>query len=883
LTKKKNEQITFAKFGKAFQEKLAYNILEDRPFANQMIEVLEVNYLELRYIRTFVELIFDYKKKYEVHPTQVIVSSIIRSELDEASDIIKKQMIDFLARIKTGDVNAEDGEYVREKSLDFCKKQKLKDAILKSVELLQTSSFEEIQGVIEQAMKLGLDNNYGHDFIEDFEDRYTIHDRDPISTGWDEIDDITRGGLGKKELGIIVAPTGCHERGTLVMMSDGKRVAVEDIRKGDELMGPDSLPRTVKTLARGRDRMYRITPVKGESFVVNGGHILSLVRTADGTSFAGKVVNLTVDEYLTKSKTFRHIHKLYRTGVKSFASQSKVSHPYFVGLMLGDGSTSNYNIRFTSDDEVLREEVCRVADIFGLTIREYQKQTGSTIDLALVSPGQPRNPLGTFLREIGIYGQKSDNKRVPSGYLVAPEADRLSVLAGLIDTDGSCSKGYGYDFVSKSQGLADDVAFLSRSLGLAAYVTECTKSDQHGTKGQYYRVSISGDCIKIPVRIERKKCSERQQKKNVLRTGFSVEQVPDDYYYGFELTGDHLYLMGDFTVTHNSGKSMAMVHLGTQALKEGKTVVHYTLELADTVVGNRYDSCLTKVQLQDLHSMKDKIEEEVRGVTGKLIVKEYPTKSASTSTIENHLDRLRQRGIEPDMIIIDYGDLLRPRQQGGYKTELRHNLGDIYEEMRGIAQKYEAVCWSCSQTNRSGLNAEVITMESISEAFNKCFVADLICSISRTVEDKAQDKGRMFVAKNRNGPDGIVYPMTIDTSRVRLEVHHPDSEAGGIDSVVAKTKQEQQDWLKKKYKTYNDESVPGNRRRKKSKAPEHRSLSDLLANGPQTKEELDALPAWEKKKFIRDLKRQKENLAKEQAAHAANSAATEKHNKKENQ
>jgi hypothetical protein len=119
--------------------------------------------------------------------------------------------------------------------------------------------------------------------------------------------------------------------------------------------------------------------------------------------------------------------------------------------------------------------------------------------------------------------------------------------------------------------------------------------------------------------------------------------------------------------------------------------------------------------------------------------------------------------------------------------------------MRGLAQKYDIPVWTASQTNRSGLNAEVITMESISEAFSKCFVADLICSISRTVEHKEENKGRMFVAKNRNGPDGIVYPMHIDTSKVKMEVQ-PPGEEGGINSIITKTKAEQQEWLTEKYK-----------------------------------------------------------------------------------
>ena len=209
-----------------------------------------------------------------------------------------------------------------------------------------------------------------------------------------------------------------------------------------------------------------------------------------------------------------------------------------------------------------------------------------------------------------------------------------------------------------------------------------------------------------------------------------------------------------------AGKSMALVHLGVQALREGKTVVHYTLELQDTVVASRYDSCLTKIPLQNLTSFKEQIYEEVSDINGRLIVKEYPTKTASTQTIRNHLEKLRMRSIDVDMIIVDYGDLLRPVR---YLKEKRNELESIYEELRGMAVEYEAPVWTASQTNRSGLNAEVITMEAISEAFNKCFIADFIFTISRTIDDKVANSGRLFVAKNRNGPDGLVFPLFMDT------------------------------------------------------------------------------------------------------------------------
>ena len=236
-----------------------------------------------------------------------------------------------------------------------------------------------------------------------------------------------------------------------------------------------------------------------------------------------------------------------------------------------------------------------------------------------------------------------------------------------------------------------------------------------------------------------------------------------------------------------AGKSMALVHLGSEALKVGKNVVHYTLELSEGAVGLRYDSCLSGLPLKDLFSLKDKVYETCIQVPGELILKEYPTKTASPRTLRNHLEKLVKKGKKIDLVIVDYGDILRPTNNF---REKRNELESIYEDLRAIAQEYKCPIWTASQTNRSGLNAEIITMEAISEAFNKCFIADFIFSISRTVENKNNNTARMFIAKNRNGPDGLIYPLFMDTSRVKIKVLEPTDETiGQVDSQSALKKQ----------------------------------------------------------------------------------------------
>jgi len=449
------EKKSFSKFGKTFQEDLCHLILNDRTFADQMFEVLDLNFLELKHLRVFVKKIEEYRKKYGVHPTSNIMLSIIRTGLDGEPESVKTRIREYYARVLANGEVPQGADFIKDAALDFCKKQKLKEALIKSVELIKSSSFDAVSKVIDDALKLGSDNTLGYDYMADFEARFVKKARDPVTTGWRDIDEISKGGLGKGELGVVVAPTG-------------------------------------------------------------------------------------------------------------------------------------------------------------------------------------------------------------------------------------------------------------------------------------------------------------------------------------------------------AGKSMVLVHLGAQAVKAGKNVLHYTLELADTVVGGRYDAAITGVELKNLAVFKEKIYDEIREIDGKLIIKEYPTRSASIQTIKNHIEKLKRRDFVPDMIIVDYGDLIKP--ENSRKDEKRHQLETIYEELRGIAQICECPVWTASQTNRSGINAEVITMESISEAFNKCFVADFIFTVSRTVEDKNTNQGRIFVAKNRNGPDGLVYPIFMDTSNVCIKVLPKTGET--VNDIIQKSEETKMNNLRERYKEF---------------------------------------------------------------------------------
>jgi superfamily II DNA or RNA helicase len=362
---------------------------------------------------------------------------------------------------------------------------------------------------------------------------------------------------------LVVSPTGCHREGQSILRFDGITVPVETIRVGDLLMGPDSTPRRVLRLCRGEGAMVRIVPNKGEPFVVNDEHVLSLVR-GDTT------LDVRVKDWLGWSANARRSHLLFRTAVAFPDGPALRVAPYFLGILLGDGSLVG-SVGITKPDPEIEQLAHEQAALWGLRVRSDDSKGTRCVTHYLVKDGSGSNALIDALYDLGLKGHRSGEKFIPIDYKLSSRKSRLALLAGLLDADGSLA-GTGYDFISKSKWLAHDVAFVARSLGLAAYVVECTKSCP-GFSGRYHRVSISGDCSIVPCRIPRKKAPRRQRNTSVLRTGFTVERLGVEPFFGFTLDADGRYVMGDFTVTHNSGKSCLFAHLANRAAHRGEGVL----------------------------------------------------------------------------------------------------------------------------------------------------------------------------------------------------------------------------------------------------------------------------------------------------------------------
>ena len=222
-----------------------------------------------------------------------------------------------------------------------------------------------------------------------------------------------------------------------------------------------------------------------------------------------------------------------------------------------------------------------------------------------------------------------------------------------------------------------------------------------------------------------------------------------------------------FIAPTGAGKSMFLVNCGAAALEQGLNVAYITLEMADWKIGLRFDSYYSGVEINAVPDNKDHVKTEALSkVKGKLFIKEWPTKTASVQTIRAYLQKLAAtKGFVPDMLVVDYADLLRG--SNGFKDK-RFELEGIYEDLRAISQEYNMIVVTADQTNRSGLDMEIVTIGQIGESYAKATVCDVIMTISRRMEDKQSDSGRLFLAKSRLGQDGVVFPFLLKTSTVKV-------------------------------------------------------------------------------------------------------------------
>ena len=234
---------------------------------------------------------------------------------------------------------------------------------------------------------------------------------------------------------------------------------------------------------------------------------------------------------------------------------------------------------------------------------------------------------------------------------------------------------------------------------------------------------------------------------------------------------------GDFGLIFGNpggGKSWSLVALGGHAVRMGYNVLHYTLELGEDYVGRRYDAFFTKIPVNHIAEHQNQVKEIVPQIPGKLVIKEFPMGKATIHTIESHIRKCSDLELKPDLVLIDYVDLLSSKRKN---VDRKYEIDDIYTSTKGLARELKIPIWSVSQVNRAGAKDDVIEGDKAAGSYDKIMITDFCLSLSRKAKDKVNGTGRFHVMKNRYGMDGLTYGVKADTSTGHFEVHDYDEDS----------------------------------------------------------------------------------------------------------
>lgn len=700
-------------FDKNVQQDILSLMMHERSFMIQAIALIKSNYFVDKAHVLLCKVLVDWFEKHVKNITgqgeQWIQDKYIRDQLNEhLKDNPAKSyyLAEYQSIFDCYVQGLTSRSYCMERIVNFAKDQEIRLAIAETVTWLNKKvpeKYDKIKNFWDHAFLVGPQMDLGLNYFEEIEERYLrmIEDRkgkDRFSSGFDEID-----------IGIVGGGLSRGEIGGYEAMSGIGKC----FEKNTLILMYDGSIKKVQDVKVGDVVMGDdSTPRNVMSTHTGKGMMYKVVPTKGDpyvvngehilclkqTGNDGKYFNISVKEFITKPQDFQRKSLGYRTGVNFTEKKPMGINPYTLGVWLGDSLRLNDIVKY-------------------------------------------------WLKYYGLFY----NKYIPLEYKANLRDVRLELLAGLIDADGSIFNNNHCEFSSGNKQLVEEVAYLARSLGFSAYIK---------LGRNYWRVFISGDCSQIP------SCSKpnnsRKQIENHLFTNIEVLPYQYDTYYGFTVDGNNMFLLGDFTVVHNS---WCLCKAAIQNVRLGHKVLLVTLEMNQDKTAERFDTLFTGVNMEDLLKeekfVKKKIETELKTALvnlerligndkRRLMIKHFAAGAADLNTIRAYYSQLSLHEFKPDIVLVDYiGEF---KDFPGMKTyESRQRL---MRDLRSFGVEENHCTLTALQANRAGAFAQeggFITDSEIGDSYGQIRAMDACWSINQTRKEKLANVGRIFIVKTRNG------------------------------------------------------------------------------------------------------------------------------------
>lgn len=799
----KIEKDTLEFLGFDYQYKLLAQILTDKRFANSIIDILDANYFMDEHLKLITAAIKDAKEEYDIIPD---FSSIEFRMLDKITNPqTRKYVLSQLKRIKETSLN--DTLKVQEVAMKFCKTQELKKSIKQIAAIIDkgdTDEYEKCESILRKALEHGDSKDDGMDVLHDLESVLDEDFRKPIPTGIKGLDEIMDGGLSKGELAVILAPFGVGKslsNSSKVYTPDGYKL-MADIKVGDYVISRVGEPtKVLGVYPQGVRGIYKVTFNDGTSAMCDKEHLWAVnsINQRNRSSWKdGKRIKLKPDHSFKVVETSKLIDDLtfgsrgclkYKIPMVKPVNFNEVElplNPYILGLLLGDGYMKQ-TIITTKDVEIIDS----IKSIMG-DENVYSKEKCKDIDKGDLLVQQcvfsvSIHGIKGVIKEIGLFDCLSDTKFIPKNYLYNSVENRVSLLQGLLDTDGTVNTRGGIEYCTVSKQLANDVKELVLSLGGFCKIKEKQPKYTHkgvkkdGKLAYILNISFPIENGIIPFKLGRKlnkvKNREKYSNNKFIK---SIEYSHDEEATCIMVEDEeHLFVTDDYIVTHNT---TMMTKICNTAMNEGHKVLQIFFEDMPRVIQRKHLACWSGHDLNSLVLHKDDLIKMGKNMTaaskngtGEIKLKKFSSDGTTIPMIRQYIRQQIASGFRPDLITLDYIDCVTPSKKF---DDVNAGEGAVMRQFEAMLSELDLAGWTAVQGNRSSISAEVVEANQMGGSIKKGQIGHFIVSIAKTLDQKDEGTATMAILKSRFGKDGMIFPnIVFDNARIQIEMG--DAEPNG--------------------------------------------------------------------------------------------------------
>lgn len=801
-----------AYLGVEFQQRLMWQLLVEPEFAEKIISDLAIEYFDDSNLRRLFIIILEYYKEFDKVPNlqnqsihQAINKYKIPNNLIEEESLfaVIKRITLWNERI----VNKQmlyDGDVVQKSAHAFVKQQEYRKISEHIQDKVKTGGIKDknviaaIEDRFQKIAHIGEDDDDSESLTEGIRKALRKEFRETIPTGIETIDELTGGGLGKQEIGVILTPSGVGKAQPLSskILTPNGWVNMGEIKIGSEVIGSDGNPQKVLGVyPQGVREIYKVSFNDGTSTLCDNEHLWAVNsrnnRTNNTTiTVDGKRKHIKVPNFEYNLLTLNEIRKNYKVksglnyripvfGGVEFNDKQLPVDPYLLGVLIGDGSLSDGGVRFTSVDKEL------INDISNIVTSNYErlslKQVSDTITYSITGKAGRKNELFQQIKEWGL-NVTSEHKFIPQDYKTTSVEQRISILQGLMDTDGYASKIGRLQFTTTSKQLSEDLRELVLSLGGFCRVKEkipkykYLNEVKNGKLSFILTISFSDSEIK-PFRLSRKqeRVIYRDKYKNnkyISSISYSHDEEAQCIYVEND---DHLYVTDDYILTHNT---TALTIIANTAYEQEKNVAQIIFEDTKDQIKRKHFVIWAKSALSRLN--EDEENERVFKVAdakakamegrGRLIIKRFSQEDTTMKDVRNWMLGYQKKwGFKFDLLVLDYLDCLESHKSRQDRTESELTIIKGFES---LSADFDIPAWTAIQSNRSGFGAEFVEAHQSGGSIKRIQKAHFFMSVAKTPAQQEANFANIRIIKARFAKDGQAFEDCVfnnDTMQIIID------------------------------------------------------------------------------------------------------------------